>query len=85
MTDKPYRIQITGGRLHGQAVTVMASDEWAAMAAFMNTIDKALNDDGVLYTWPVFVAPGTGDLFGDAVEVPTITLQEALEALAAHG
>ena len=79
MTDKPYRIQITVGRLHGQAVTVMASDEWAAMAK----LNKALDDKTAVYTWPVFVAPGTGDLFGTAPEVETITLQQALEALKA--
>lgn len=76
---KPCRIHVTGGQLRGRHVVVMAPDEWAAMSI----LSKALNDQQAVYTWPVFEAPGTPDLFGAPAAPETITLSEALEALKA--
>lgn len=75
-----YRILITGGRLHGRHVAVDAPDEWSAMAHMRPLLD-ALNEPHTVWNWPVPHLPGTADLFGDAPQVETITLDEALEAL----
>lgn len=77
---KPYRLFVSTGPLAGKNIVVRAGSEWDAMNDIQYAgISTGIND------WPVFHAPGTGDLFGDAVDVPTITLEQALEALNADG
>lgn len=76
---KAYHLRIYAGPLMGRTLRVVARDELDAAGIVGRALGEHAMDTG-----PAIYAPaGTADLFGDAQQMGTITLDEALEALKA--
>ena len=74
---KPYRIRFNAGPLHGQYMLVHARDELDAAGI----VGRELGELALYTSHAILHEPGAPTLFGPAQEVPTITLEQALEAL----
>lgn len=72
---KVYHLRIYAGPLMGRTLRVVARDELDAAGIVGRALGEHAMDTG-----PAIYAPA--DLFGDAPQVGTITLEQAREALA---